>query len=104
MLHAAAIVCYTRSGQTSLHAARERPECAVLSLTPIVSTARRLAVVWGIHSVQIDGVTDVNQMTDVACEIALREGFAKSGQTIVAIAGMPFGRAGTTNLMRIACV
>jgi pyruvate kinase len=104
MLHAAAIVCYTRSGQTSLRAARERPESAVLSLTPIASTARRLAVVWGIHSVRIDGVTDVNEMTDVACEIARREGFAKSGQTIVAIAGMPFGRAGTTNLMRIATV
>jgi pyruvate kinase len=46
----------------------------------------------------------VNEMTDVACEIARREGFAKSGQTIIAIAGLPFGRAGTTNLMRIATV
>jgi pyruvate kinase len=101
-LHAATIVCYTRSGRTSLRAARERPECAVLSLTPIMSTARRLALVWGIHSVQIDGVTDVNEMTEVACEVARREGFAESGQTIVAIAGIPFGRAGTTNLMRIA--
>jgi pyruvate kinase len=102
MLHAAAIVCYTRSGHTSLRAARERPESPVLSLTPLVSTARRLAVVWGIHSVQIDGVTDVNEMTAVACEVARREGFAVAGQIIVAIAGMPFGRAGTTNVMRIA--
>ncbi len=70
MLHAAAIVCYTRSGHTSLRAARERPESPVLSLTPIVGTARRLAVVWGIHSVRIDGVADVNEMTAVACEVA----------------------------------
>jgi pyruvate kinase len=102
MLQAAAIVCYTRSGQTSLRAARERPESPVLSLTPVICTARRLAVVWGIHSVRIEGVTDVNEMTAVACEVARREGFAQSGQTIVVIAGMPFGRAGTTNLMRIA--
>ena len=54
------------------------------------------------HSVQIDGVTDMNEMTEVACEVARREGFAKRGQIIVAIAGMPFGRSGTTNLMRIA--
>jgi pyruvate kinase len=33
-----------------------------------------------------------------------REGFAKEGETIVAIAGMPFGTPGTTNLMRIATV
>jgi pyruvate kinase len=31
-----------------------------------------------------------------------REQFAQAGQTLVAIAGMPFGAAGTTNLMRIA--
>jgi pyruvate kinase len=102
MLHAAAIVCYTRTGHTSLRAARERPESPVLSLTPIEATARRLALVWGIHSVRIDGVTDVNEMTAVACEIARREGFAVPGQFIVALAGMPFGSAGTTNLMRIA--
>ncbi len=102
LLHAAAIVCYTRSGRTSLRAARERPECPVLCLTPNESTARQLAVVWGIHSVRIDGVSNVNEMTVVACETAIREGFAQSGQHIVAIAGMPFGSATTTNLMRIA--
>ncbi len=104
MVHASAIVCYTRSGQTSLHAARERPECAVLSLTPVEATARRLAVVWGIHSVRIEGVSNVNEMSDLACEAARREGFAQPGQIIVAIAGMPFGSAATTNLMRIATV
>lgn len=104
MLHAVAIVCYTRSGHTSLRAARERPESPVLSLTPILSTARRLAVVWGVHSVHIADVNDVTEMTAVACEVARREGFAQSGQTIVAIAGMPFGVPGTTNLMRIAAV
>jgi pyruvate kinase len=102
MLHAAAIVCYTRSGRTSLRAARERPHAPVLSLTPILATARRLTVVWGIHSVQIDGVTDVDEMTALACEVARREGFAATGQFIVAIAGIPFGRAGTTNLLRVA--
>ena len=104
LLQAAAIVCYTSSGHTSLRAARERPEAPVLSLTPNIDTARRLALVWGIHSVHIHDVDDVRQMTTIACEIARREGFAKVGQTIVAIAGMPFGTPGTTNLMRIATV
>jgi pyruvate kinase len=102
LLQAAAIVCYTSSGHTSLRAARERPEAPILSLTPQVATARRLALVWGIHSVRIDDVADVGQMTDVACQLARREQFAEAGQTIVAIAGMPFGEPGTTNLLRIA--
>ena len=104
LLQAAAIVCYTSSGHTSLRAARERPEAPVLSLTPHLATARRLALVWGVHSVHIDDVADVRQMTAIAIAIARRERFADTGQTIVAIAGMPFGEAGTTNLLRIATV
>jgi pyruvate kinase len=103
-LQAAAIVCYTGSGHTSLRAARERPDAPVLSLTPNLGVARRLALAWGVHSVHIDDVADVDQMSAVACATARREGFAEAGQSIVAIAGMPFGTPGTTNLMRIATV
>jgi len=104
LLQAAVIVCYTSSGHTSLRAARERPESPILSLTPVLSTARRLALVWGVHSVHIADVADVDQMTQRASEVAQRDGFAESGQFIVTIAGMPFGTPGTTNLMRIATV
>ncbi|MCX7258264.1 MAG: pyruvate kinase [Polaromonas sp.] len=110
LLQAAAIVCYTSSGHTSLRAARERPESPVLSLTPNISTARRLALVWGVHSVHTpepggaSGACDVTQITEMACEIARCEKFAQPGQTIVTIAGMPFGTPGTTNLIRIATV
>ncbi len=104
LLHASAIVCYTSSGHSSLRAARERPECPVLSLTPDLAVARRLALAWGVHSVHVPDVKDVNEMVEQACEVARRERFADSGQTIVAIAGMPFGTPGTTNLMRIATV
>jgi pyruvate kinase len=41
-------------------------------------------------------------MTAVACLLARREGFAQAGDPIVAIAGMPFGASGSTNLLRIA--
>ncbi len=102
LLQAAVIVCYTSSGHTSLRAARERPESPILSLTPVLSTARRLALVWGVHSVHIADVANVDQMTQRASEVAHRDGFADSGQFIVTIAGMPFGTPGTTNLIRIA--
>ena len=91
LLHAAAIVCYTRSGHTSLRAVRERPESAILSLTPSLATARRLALAWGVHSVHIADVSDADQMAQGACDVARRDQFAEPGQFIVAIAGMPFG-------------
>lgn len=100
----AATVTYTSSGFTSLRAARERPECPILSMTPNLVTARRLALVWGVHSVQTEDVPDVPQMVERACRTALREGFATRGNRIVIAAGMPFGAAGNTNLLRIATV
>jgi pyruvate kinase len=104
LLQAKAIVSYTSSGHTSLRMARERPESPILSLTPNIETARRLTLAWGVHSVHIQEVSSVGEMTDLACASARSEGFAEAGQTIVAIAGMPFGTSGTTNLMRIATV
>ena len=101
LLHARAIVCFTHSGHTSLRAARERPEAPILSLTPLPATARRLALAWGVHSVQVEDVASAEQIAPLAAELARREGFAEPGQPFVAIAGMPFGRSGTTNLMRI---
>lgn len=102
LLQASTIVCYTGSGQTSLRAARERPESPILSLTPNVATARRLALAWGVHSVHTQDVSNAEEMTEVARQLARREGFARPGEFVVTIAGMPFGTPGATNLLRIA--
>ncbi len=101
-LTVAATVTYTNSGFSSLRAARERPEAPILSLTPIMATARRICLVWGVHSVKIHGVEHVQEMVDRACHAALNEGFAVDGERIVIAAGVPFGTAGTTNLLRVA--
>ncbi|TFZ05194.1 pyruvate kinase [Ramlibacter henchirensis] len=104
LLRVAAVVCYTSSGKTCLRAARERPEAPILSLTPRREVARRLALAWGVHALQIQDVRDVDEMTLRAVACARDEGFARPGQLVAVVAGMPFGRAGTTNLLRIAAV
>jgi pyruvate kinase len=105
LLPVAAMVTYTRSGTTSLRAARERPVVPVLSMTPDLATARRLALVWGVHSVHADdSVTDVPDMVTQACAMARRESFAEAGDIVVIASGMPFGVVGTTNFLHIAKV
>lgn len=104
LLAVSATITYTSSGYTSLRAARERPEAPILSITPNLATARQLALVWGVHSVHTHEVYDVPEMVEHACATALREEFAKAGDSVVIAAGMPFGAAGTTNLLRIAQV
>jgi pyruvate kinase len=102
ILPLAATVTYTNSGYTTLRAARERPVAPILGLTPHLATARRLALVWGVHAVQTPEIKRVGEMRDQACQNALAEGFARPGDAIVIAAGLPFGVAGTTNLLHIA--
>jgi pyruvate kinase len=55
-----------------------------------------------VNPVVSDDVASVADMTELAVRTALNLQFAKSGQTIVIAAGMPFGTPGSTNLLRIA--
>lgn len=103
-INAAATVTYTKSGHTSMSAARVRPTTSILSITPELKTARRLAWVWGIHSIVGKDVTSVDEMVDQAVTAAVREGFAKKGEYLAISAGLPFGESGTTNLLHIATV
>ena len=100
----AAVVTYTASGHTSLRAARERPVAPILGLTPLVATARRLGLVWGVHAVLVDQVHDMNQMITWAHRIPVIEGFVGSGDDVVIVAGLPFGESGTTNLLHVSRV
>jgi pyruvate kinase len=104
ILPLAVTVAYTTSGSTSLRAARERPAAPIVSMTPSLATARRLALVWGVHSVHTRDVSDVSEMVGCACRTALEQSFAQAGDTIVITAGMPFGTPGATNLLRIVQV
>ena len=100
----AAIVCWTSSGSTALRVARERPSPPTVALSPNLSTGRRLAVVWGVHCVVTEDARDQDDMVQRACRIVVREGFAKVGQRVIIVAGIPLGTPGATNMVRIAFV
>jgi len=103
-LNLKAIVCYTSSGTTGLRASRERPQTPILALSPVIETARRLSVVWGLHCVVTEDAHDLEDMVDRACRITFSEGFGKPGDRIIMTAGVPLGTPGATNLLRIAYI
>jgi pyruvate kinase len=103
-IEARGILCWTTTGVTALRAARERPRAPIIVATPSLQTARRMALVWGAHAVVVPDITSVDEMVDQACAIAMTEGFADIGEHIVITAGIPFGKSGGTNLLRVASV
>jgi pyruvate kinase len=101
-LQLAGIICYTATGSTALRVARERPGLAVIGLSPVVATGRKLALVWGVHCVLTSDPENLAAMVRKACRIAFDEGFAKAGEGVIIVAGVPLGSPGTTNMVRIA--
>ncbi|MFK7867218.1 MAG: pyruvate kinase [Alphaproteobacteria bacterium] len=100
-MEASAIVAYTSSGSTALSIARERPHAPIISLTPRIETARRLNLLWGVHSARTPDARDMEDMSEIASHQAKIDGFAKPQDRIVITAGLPFGTPGKTNLIRI---
>jgi pyruvate kinase len=101
---AKAIVAFTDSGGTALRVARERPDSPVIGLTPNLETARRMAVVWGVHAVVTPDIHSMGEAVTRAIHMARTEGFAQHGEEIVVTAGVPFAHSGTTNALRVAMV
>jgi pyruvate kinase len=101
-LQLACIICYTATGSTALRVARERPGLPVIGLSPVVATGRKLAAAWGVHCVLTSDPENQAAMVRKACRIAFDEGFAKAGDGVLIVAGVPLGSPGTTNMVRIS--
>lgn len=104
LLEPAATVAFTSSGFSALRVSRERPVTPILTLTPSLAIARRLALAWGLHPVPFDDVREVAEMIDHATDAALRLGVAQPGDIVAIVAGLPFGQTGSTNLLHVARV
>ena len=100
-LSIAAIVVFTGSGSTARRVARERPGVPMLVLTPSTITARRLGLLWGAHAVTTRDIGSFEEMIAKGKRMALRTGLATAGSKLVALAGVPFGTPGSTNLLHI---
>jgi pyruvate kinase len=96
-----AITVFTGSGSTARRVARERPSVPMLVLTPSMKTARRVALLWGAHPVPTKDIGSFEEMIAKGKRMTLRHGFGKAGTKLIALAGVPFGTPGSTNLLHV---
>ena len=97
----AGIIVFTGSGSTARRVARERPAAPMLVLTPSQRIARRMALLWGAHAVSTKDIGSFEEMIAKGKRMALRHGFGTAGSKLIALAGVPFGTPGSTNLLHV---
>ncbi len=98
---ARAILAFTTSGSTAMRVAKYRPKCPVLAITTSPLVVRRLSLVWGLTPVQTREYNSIEEAFAIGAELARSTGVAAEGDLIVVTAGVPFGVAGHTNMLRI---
>ena len=98
------IVAATSSGYTARMISKYRPNADILALTFDERTERGLMVNWGVQPYVVDKPADTDEMFALAAKKAVELGFAKKGDKIIVVAGVPMGTPGATNLMRVETI
>ena len=99
---AKAIITFSVSGRTTSSMSKERAPVQIIGISPNINTARKLQIMWGVHSCHNQDAHDTKEMVSIACSVAKDKKIAMPGDPVIITAGVPFGHAGSTNLLRIA--
>ncbi len=103
-LNSPIIVCYTESGSTGIKVSRVRPKQMILTVTPIIETARKLTLVWGVKCILQKDANNLEEMIKMTKAYSKKEKIIKVGEKMVVTAGLPLKKLGTTNLIRVVKV
>jgi len=96
------IVAHTISGRTARLISRYRPNTPMVAVTPLESTFYQLSLVWGLDALRVAEFESDFLQTIARGDRSLREaGYVKPGDLVVISAGIPSGKTGGTNVMKL---
>jgi pyruvate kinase len=103
-LGARVIIAFTESGTTALRCSKARPPMPVVAASPHPEVLRRAALYSGVVPMLVSPGRDTDEMISNATQAALEAGIVRQGDRVVVVAGVPVGRAGQTNLLKVETV
>lgn len=95
------IVALTETGSTPRVIARYKPQQPIIVVTSHEHTARKAALVYGCFPIVSSIFTGSKQVVVSLAPLLKKERVIEKGDRMVVTAGVPFGKAGTTNMMMI---
>ncbi len=98
---AAAIITVTLSGFTAEAISRFKPACPIIGCAANERVCRQLNLLWGVNPLQVSKEETTDALFDAAVSEAKKAGYVKAGDVVVITAGIPLGKAGTTNMIHV---
>jgi pyruvate kinase len=100
-LGAAALCCFTRSGDTALRLARQRSPLPLVTFAHDDEVRARLAFSWGIESAVLAPAAAAESMPGEVSRALLGMGACHPGDVVVVVSGSRSGVAGYTDSVRV---
>lgn len=103
-LNAKAILSSTVTGHTARVVSKYRPKAPIIAVTTQERTMRQLSLVWGVTPVFGKVATSTDELLETAIQGGKDSGLVQAGDLVVITAGIPLGRSGSTNLVKVSTI
>ena len=96
-----AIIVFSNSGKSAKLVSSMRPAAKILTISPNINVCRQVSLLWGVMSINSKDANGWKDMMKISREIISKSKFIKKNDFVVITAGLPFGKAGMTNMIRL---
>lgn len=103
-LDAKAIITVTKTGFSARMIAKYRPGCDIIGCAMDEKVCRQLNLSWGVQPILLGEEWEVFVLFERAINACKKEGLLENGDITVITSGVPIGRSGTTNMLKVQVV
>ena len=96
-----AIIVFSNSGKSAKLVSAMRPAAKIVTISPNINVCRQVSLIWGVQSINSRDANGWKDMMSISKEIIKKLKFVKKNDFVVITAGLPFGKAGMTNMVRL---
>lgn len=95
------IIVFTQSGTTALKLSKYRPSTDILAFTPNLTTMNRVQLYWGVNSILMHPIGQVDELIEETEKLLLERNLASLGDNLIILTGVPILEKGHTSLMKL---
>lgn len=103
-IKASLIIASSFSGYTARIVSKFKPESYIIGLSPLDRTLRKMQIYWGVTPLKTDEVNSTDHLLEEAVKAVADNNYAEKGDTLILTAGVPAGKAGITNIIKVVTV